>query len=136
MQKRGQNWSIEVIIALSIFIVIIISMFLLFNTESGGTIQDLQQSGNFLLNTLIIQESAEDSDDGVFRNNVLDVDRLEALSEYDLEQLKEEFGIDEDFCIIIESANGSILAINDSVGIGSSNILIEGTVACNATIIP
>lgn len=123
MGRKGQNWSLEVIVALSLFLIVFSGLFLLFGSGTDSGIAQLQSRAERFLSSIITSQSDET---GLGRRNVVDSDRLLELSTKDFDVLQEELGIYEDFCIIIETADGRIKTIGGKRGIGSERIEIDG----------
>ncbi|HLP79072.1 MAG TPA: hypothetical protein VK158_00395 [Acidobacteriota bacterium] len=131
--SKGQHWSTEMLIAIAVFILVFIIIIATMTIKEKPQAKEVVQTSELFINKFYGQ-----SDDArtiaFIENNVVNKDKLERLKEMDYESLKAELGLEDDFCIIVVSSNGTLLPIDGAYGIGSSSILIDGQYACNDTV--
>jgi len=127
IMKKGQNWSIDAIVAVGIFVIAL--MFFLWNSgifNQNQKVQDIGKEGDSALAK--IDADKTNSPATFVTENSIDEKKLQAVSSLDYETLKSELGLKSDFCIHIEDENGNILNVSGSqVGIGSPRAVIGGT---------
>ena len=124
--ERAQIWSIDVLLAVVIFISIMIIFYVTITANDKPSIKDLQSEANFLSTEL-----EKNPTYSFISNDVVDNKRLgtfvdAASSQYDL--VKQELGVKGDFCIYFEDENGNLILLQDNrTGVGSGNINISDT---------
>jgi len=130
--KKAQTWSLDVIIAIFIFIVVIIGFFYIIDMSSKpNEAEKLKDEGEAVPDILISSETGENQS-AVLEKKV-DEGKIDELVEKSqtpegYEELKKELGIEGDFYIHFEDDEGNIIYINesdDTVGIGSDEVTIE-----------
>jgi len=130
--KKAQTWSLDVIIAIFIFIVVIIGFFYIIDMSSKpNEAEKLKDEGETVPDILISSETGENQS-AVLEKKV-DEGKIDELVEKSqtpegYEELKKELGIEGDFYIHFEDDEGNIIYINesdDTVGIGSDEVTIE-----------
>ncbi len=118
---KGQIISIDLILSLIVFISIIVGFFYL--------ITIFAQSGD----TGKIQRESEDLPRGLQSNissfsfikgNRIDVERLLDFSGKSYKELRDELGVENDFCIYFVDDSGYIIPINNKPGIGSDKVYL------------
>lgn len=139
MKKRGQAWSIELIASLSVFIVIIIAVFVSLGSNSENPVQELQTKSQQFIGRFYSTESSEQQAYSFIDDNTIDTTKLGQLSTLDYATLKAQLGLSDDFCIILVDTDNNIIPIQGDnnrtyYGIGSNNIKVASNVACNATV--
>jgi hypothetical protein len=122
--RRAQNWSIEVIIALSIFIVIFVLasafMFYLPSDRASEFKSDTRQ----ILTTL-------ENDVELLEDNIIDEDELNKLSAMSCDELRDLLQITGQVCIHFESLDGSAIRLDDGgFVIGCGDISIVDGILC------
>ena len=124
---KSQSWSLDFIIAILIFVGSFAIFYSLLTTGTTDKSKELQKEG------LIITKLTETDNSKlqIASNGVIDVTKVEALTNKDYATLKSELGIKNDFCVYFEDENGNIVQIktatsNTVSGIGSSNIKVGG----------
>jgi hypothetical protein len=116
MFKRGQNWSLEIMIALSVFIVIFVltSVFMFYLPA--------QRANEFGSDTQQILGSLE-TDVGLYQGNVVDSDVARELDDVSCDELRDLLKISGEVCVHFEALDGSIIPLeNGKLGFGCSGI--------------
>jgi len=124
--KKAQTWSIDVMIAVGIFIVVVILFFYIINQSKTTKTEDLTTEGETIPDILISSEPKENLSAVV--ENIVDQGKLDELAGKSYEDLKKELGIKGDFYIHFEDEEGNIIYINkeeEIIGIGSGEVKIE-----------
>ena len=130
MKKRGigQSWSLDVILAFVIFMLIVGIFYTLLTDNKKTKIQNIQLEASTLSGALD-KSSGIDSNLAVIENGVVDSEKLRSLYTNDYSALKNKFGIMGDFCIYIVDQYGNLVAINTSTGLkngfGNGNLTIN-----------
>ncbi len=127
-QKRGQNWSIDIMIAVALFAFILSLFFLKLSSMQRGELRLLVDTAE------VINAKMETSEDGggweLIQGGEIDWEDFRGLSGWDYEYLKNELGIEGEFCIYIEDEEGNIITINGTtLGVGSDNLTV-GNFSC------
>lgn len=124
INPKAQSWSIDIIIAVVLFIGAFFAFFAFLNQNSNSKAGDLQQDAS----TIIKQVGAEKSPLNIIENNALNITKMNQLKNISYEELKQMLRVQGDFCIYIEDEQGHIVLVNNSYkGIGSPDINISGT---------
>ena len=124
--KKAQTWSIDVMIAVGIFIVVVILFFYIINQSKTTKTEELTIEGETIPDILISSKSGENISAVV--ENIVDQGKLDELAGKSYEDLKKELGIKGDFYIHFEDEEGNIIYINkeeEIIGIGSGEVKIE-----------
>jgi hypothetical protein len=122
--RRAQNWSIEVIIALGIFIVIFVlaSAFMYYLPSDRAS--EFKSDTRQILTTL-------ENDVQLVEDNVIDEDELNELAAMSCDELRDLLQITGEVCIHFESLDGSAIQLdNGGFVIGCGNISIVDGVLC------
>jgi len=139
MQKRGQSWSIELIISLSVFVVIILGVFVSLSAKPTDPVQDLQQQSQQFIGRFYSTDSSQQQTFSFIDNNNINDQKLSQLQSTKYSDLKSQLGLSDDFCIILVDSNNNIIPIQGAngqsyYGIGSSSIQLGNGIPCNATV--
>lgn len=130
--KKAQTWSLDVMVATGMFVIVIISFFYIISlTSATSKTDELLREGEDIQDILISSKQEESLNIVVGR--IIDENKLNDLAEEDYENLKKQLGVRGDFCIHFEDDEGNIIYINESTkraGIGSSRVYIGG-MACS-----
>ena len=130
--KKAQTWSLDVIIAIFIFIVVVIGFFYIIDMSSKpNEVEKLKDEGETVPDILISSETGENQSTVLEKR--VDEGKIDELVEKSqtkegYENLKKELGIEGEFYIHFEDDEGNIIYINESdetVGIGSHEVTIE-----------
>lgn len=129
--RKGQGFSMDImiVVAVLLFGVIFLVASKLGDTEdSGAKFDDLQQSASEHSRIIVDELKANNIIDK--QNNVV----VESLLQMDVQQLKEELNIKNDFCIVFEK-DGKLVRIdpdNNVNGVGSGKIVVNN-VPCKSS---
>ena len=98
MEKRGmgQSWSLDIILAFVIFMLIVGIFYTLLSNNKKTTIQDVQLEASTLSGALD-SSSGINSTLSIIREGLVDKDKLQSLYTADYNNLKTKFGIKGDF---------------------------------------
>ncbi len=130
--KRGQNFSIDAIIAVALFLVAAILLF-----YTAGPVATDKQSSELKKESKSIAStlSSEQNLTVVFiKGAKIDGERFAAAANLSYETLKSLLGVNSEFCIYLEDEKGNVVPMEGRVGIGSPLANISGR-GCNATAI-
>jgi len=124
LMKRAQTWSLDVMVAVGIFIVVVITFFYIINQSKTTKTEELTTEGETIPDILISSETGENLST-VVENIVLE-EKLDELANKNYDDLKKELGIKGDFYIHFEDEHGNIIYIDDEgkVGMGSDEVEI------------
>ena len=121
--KKSQSWSIEFIIAISIFITAFILLYSLIGLGSNPKGDQLQKDSFFISR----QTSEEKLSLSIVEKDTVNDTKLDYLIEKEYLPLKTELGIQNDFCIFFEDEKGNVVTIREGiVGVGSPEIKVGG----------
>lgn len=128
--ERGQVWSVDVLLAVVIFVSVILIFYVTMSRQKPD-IKELQAESSSL--KLELEKNHELS---FILNDQVDELKFQAFIDNATDNytaLKQKLGVKGDFCIFYEDAEGYIIPINDStnnkllVGVGNGNVSIAGT---------
>lgn len=120
---KSQSWSIEFIIAISLFIAAFILIYSLMGFGSNPKGDQLQKDAFFISK----QTSEEKLSLSIVEKDTINDTKLESLIEKEYPALKTELGIQNDFCIFFEDEKGNVVTIREGVvGVGSPEIKVGG----------
>ena len=123
---RGQIWSIDVLLAVVIFVSIMIIFYVTITANSRPSIKDLQSEATFLKTELENNPTYSFMKQDEVNNTKLD--QFVDVASIDYESVKEELGVRGDFCIYLEDENGNLVLLKDNrTGIGSGAVNITDT---------
>ncbi|MAG39186.1 hypothetical protein CMO90_03805 [Candidatus Woesearchaeota archaeon] len=122
MNKKGQVWSIDLIVGLLIFVLVIVIFYSLLGENKESKIVSYTKSADITTERLF-DEGLVDENTGEFNETI-----FSELSEMNYDELKESLGISGDFCLFIETTDDppKLLMINNLTGLGSSDFTISG----------
>lgn len=138
MEKRGQgqSWSLDIILAFVIFMLIVGIFYTLLNNNKKTEISDVQLEASTLSGNLD-GSSGINSSLKIIENGVVDDQKLKELYDANYLGLKNQFGLRGDFCIYMVDQYGNLVAINTSSGLkngfGGSDLIINGR-PCGSTL--
>ncbi len=133
--KKAQLWSLDSIIATIVFISAITAFILVLSSNySFYGIEEIKYESEVVPQKLLTSENTEIS---ILTDNLVDLEKLKTLQEYEYEELKSLLGVQGDFCIFFENSDGEVVnlsqmtgAVGNSMGLGSNKINISDGVAC------
>ncbi len=125
--KKAQSWSMEFIIATSIFLILVIVIYTMVSATKDKSVSNLQQEAELILR----QTEVPSSPVYFISEGKVSTTELKRVIAADKETLKKNLGIKDDFCIFFEDAQGKVIYVADAQnnevrGVGSPEILIGG----------
>ncbi len=131
--KKGQNWSLDLIIGIVIFVLILSIFYLLISKGSHSDVDAMKGNAGRIMNYF----DAEKSETGyaILNGNTVNVTALEELyNSGNYDQIRSELGITGEFCIVLEDSNSRIIVMDttsptdDAViyGFGGEELNISG----------
>ncbi len=128
----GQTWSLDLILAAGIFILVLIAFYAIFSNDKGVSSRELEGSADEIM--IKLDANSGNPQSAIVFDGKINEEKLVELSQEDYQELKRIMGVSKDFCIYIEDENGRIVPINGTfVGVGGDSITIDNT-PCNSTI--
>lgn len=128
--KFGQSWSVDLIIGVIIFMLIVAVFYALITAKTKPEFEELQEDARSVVAKV---ETAPDDSFGLIKAGQIDPARLQELCDMPYDQLKAELGIENDICIYLEDQNGNIIpcGTGNKTGIGNGvDLHISQTYAC------
>jgi len=120
--KTSQVWSMDIMIAIVIFMGAIFVFYSILNNKYSGKTDELKNDASIVLENL----AAKDSDMSVIDGVQINATRLEELLGKDYLDIKKKARVKNEFCIFFEDDNGNIIYISQNqAGIGSEKIKIS-----------
>jgi len=122
--ERGQVWSVDVLLAVVIFISVIIIFYVTMTARQKPGLKDLEAESASLKTEL-----EKNSEFGFIVKDKIDDTKFQAFignATLNYTGLKQKLGVEGDFCIFYEDSDGSIILIGNQIGIGSPDICIAG----------
>ena len=121
--RKSQAWSVDVILAVVIFMGSFFIYYALANSSPDSEVAGLKADAN----SVIKQVSNEGNTLSVVSQQEINITKIGELKNLNYDDLKSQLRVDGDFCIYIEDEKGNLVMINESYrGIGSPNINISG----------
>jgi len=129
VNKKAQSWSIDLVLGLVIFVLILSVFYMLLSKDDSANVIVMKSSGNKVMN-MVDSKSSNTLNSFVDGNNV-NMSKLEEFYKTEnYEAIRKELGLKGDFCIILEDKNGNVISIMNSTkriyGFGSEDINISG----------
>lgn len=133
--RRGQAWSVDLVVGVLIFLLVIGLFYSLLSRNVNDDTTQLKVESETIANKL-----SDDTENSLIKNGEVDSEKLKelktkTLSPGDIEDLKAELGISNDFCVFFEDNEGNIVPIVVDDGsddqevyysIGSKDINVSG----------
>ncbi|MGE0792853.1 MAG: hypothetical protein AB7V77_01580 [Candidatus Woesearchaeota archaeon] len=136
LNKRGQTWSFDLIVAVVLFAVVI-GLFYGFMTKdkTNPSENKLQQETEVLVYSFDCNN--KDTEEICFlEDGVINEDKLITIYEKDYDELKSQLKIDGEFCVYIRDLKGNLIPINNLTGFGSSDLTLTASgLKCSEMII-
>jgi hypothetical protein len=133
---QGQSWSLDIILALIVFVLIIGIFYALLGQSKKDKTEDLTLESRTIVNNLDSANSVN-STLTVIDKGTVDADKINKLYNASYDTIKKQFGIKGDFCIYMIDQYGNILTVNTTrgefVGFGNGNFSING-MPCGQTV--
>lgn len=129
MRRSGQVWSIEMIVAASVFIVVFVFVLVLVTFSEGDSYRELQAETVTLATTV-----ATDEQYGFVEGGSVDKEKFAELAQMNYSKLKRELGMGSDFCIFIEDSKGNLVPViwngENITAIGNGSGILVGGKPC------
>jgi len=139
MRKRGhgQSWSLDIILAFVIFMLIVGIFYTLLTKDKTTNIENIQLEATTLSGALD-SSTGVDSSLSIIKDGLVDRDKLATLFNEDYQNLKNQFGISGDFCVYMIDQYGNLIAVQTPGGelrngFGNGNLTIND-VPCGAIV--
>lgn len=123
-KKQGQAWSIDMIIAVVIFVLIISILYSVLNRQAETDLVDLQVEANTLAAKLKDPNSPVCN---VISGTTLDEAKLRECFTNNPDYIREQLGLKSNFCIYVEDSEGRIIYIDNRAGVGDNDLIIGPT---------
>lgn len=121
---RAQVWSLDILIAAVIFVLVFVIVIFVTNERTD----DSSDRANIESHIVSTRLTDEDNPLGIIDedSNAINETRLQQLKEVEYRELKDQFGIVDDFCIVITDEEGNLILIgnnsDEQVGIGKEDL--------------
>ncbi len=120
--RKSQAWSMDVMLAVVIFIGAIFVVYSILSGNRGDTAKTLQEDAALVLGNL----ASKDSEISIVNGGEINDARLQELLNKEYPKLKQLIRSGSDFCIFLEDNEGNLIYISSKPGIGSDKIKISG----------
>ncbi|MFH1915649.1 MAG: hypothetical protein ABIJ21_00140 [Nanoarchaeota archaeon] len=128
MQKRGgkpgQAWSLDLIIAVVIFVVVMTLFYTLLVREPKADITLLKREGKYISDRLPVGSGGGNC--SFIDGRYVDIDQIQKCYLSDADQFKQENNIKSRFCIYMTDQNGRVITIDNRTGFGFNDLNISG----------
>ncbi len=123
MQNKAQSWSVDFIIAVTIFISVLIVFYSFSVLNAKEKPKELQLEASLVAKEARLHKSPI----AIIDKETVNETKLGKALDKDYETIKKELGLKNDFCIHFEDEDGKVVEIKQGVtGIGSPNIKVGG----------
>jgi hypothetical protein len=133
---QGQSWSLDIIIAFVVFVLIIGIFYALLGNNKKDKTNDLALESNAILSNLDAQ-NGQNTELTIIDKGNIDSAKVEELYSSDYSALKRQFGIRGEFCIYMVDQYGNLVTVDKSGsqvnGFGNGNYSINGQ-PCGSTV--
>ena len=116
--KKSQIWSMDAVIAISIFTVVFVGMMMILWVAYAPSKSSVLVRDNALLSSMLVSSRANLS---FVASDRLSEDGVSGLQRLDYRNARALFGISSDFCIHFEDSDGGLIAIGNVTAIGSAD---------------
>lgn len=130
--RGGQTWSIDVVIGVLVFLLVLGVFYALLMNNAQTDTTELK-----IASETIAEKLTSDTETGIVSGEAIDQEKLRAFAMEEYARLKQELGVNTEFCVFFEDENGNVVNItfNDTstfpdgemvtaVGIGSDSISV------------
>ncbi len=131
-RKRGQTWSIDLVLGVVIFTLVVTVFYTLITKEAQPGTDTLQRDAEMISNKLDAGTGTA-TQYAIIKDRTIDSTKVNNLKDADYQTLKDYLGVDEDFCIYVEDENGNVVPLGDKIGVGSPDIYV-GDLPCGSTV--
>jgi len=125
---QGQSWSLDIILAFVVFVLVIGIVYSLIGTNKKDKTQDLTLESNTVLSNLDTANNQISNLTIITKGNV-DKNSLEQLYSSDYRSMKRQLGIKGEFCVYIIDQYGNLVTVNTSDGevgsFGNGNLSVN-----------
>lgn len=123
LRRKSQAWSVDVILAVVIFMGAFFLYYAIANSSSSSDVTALKADAS----SVIKQVSNEGDPLSIVSKQEINITKVSELKDMNYDELKSQFRVEGNFCIYIEDEQGNLVMINNSYrGVGSPNINISG----------
>jgi hypothetical protein len=128
--KKGQNWSMDLILGIVVFLLILAVFYILISKKSTVDINGLKSTGNKVLNAL--DSTKSDASYTFIDGNKINITKFENLyTSGDYELIRQDLGLTGNFCIVLEDENGRVVVVSSGAGgniygFGNESLNISG----------
>ena len=130
--STGQTWSIDLIIAVVIFVLIITIFYALLSRPDSSTEEALSDEAKYI-STRVLKETGSQNPCAFLDRSKIDRTKLqECFQHQNIDVFREQNAVEQGFCIYIEDQNGRIISVNNMTGFGDSDLNVSG-VPCGQT---
>jgi hypothetical protein len=113
---QGQSWSLDIILAFVVFVLIIGIFYALVNNNKKDTTQDLTLESNTIVSSLDSANGQTSNNLTIIDSGVVDDAKLSELYGSDYNAIKRQLGVKGEFCIYLIDQNGMLVAVENSAG--------------------
>ncbi len=122
--RRGQVWSIDLVIAVLIFLLAIGVFYFLNSSRASNDQSTLRIDSQVVADKLTGTDALSVVDQGAVQEQ-----KLLNLSAMDYDALKDQLGVRNDFCIVLVDKDGNLILLGNGtesrVGVGQPNLTIN-----------
>ena len=119
---RSQAWSLDIMLAIVIFIGTIFMFYIILNPTQAGNVGELRDEAAIVLKDI----QSDDPDLGIIDGAIVNETKLQELLGKDYATIKSKLRIKNDFCIYFEDKSGNIVYIDAThTGVGSDTITVS-----------
>jgi len=112
--KNAQTWSIDIIIGMVLFLLLLVVIYTLVTTSPTG-VTELKRNADIITTKLDTEKNTNEAIPKIIQGNTLSQAELERLMQTDYEELKSALGITGNFCIVITYMHGGIHNITENI---------------------
>lgn len=124
LKKRGQTVSLDIIIAVTLFLVVLL-VFFSYVTQTDALKLPVASRESLRVTELLKSEQFQYS---IVEGGEVDLAKLLLMKNLTDQELRVAFGVTQDFCIYLEDENGHLYRLDSStLGIGMSGIRVNNT---------
>jgi hypothetical protein len=113
---KGQAWSIDIVIGVVLFLILLAVVYTLVATSTTGNIE-LRRNAD-IIHTTLDKTRTNNPGTAFISGNVIDPDELEVFMAKQYDEIKNSLGITGDFCIVITYVNEGIYNTTDKMTFG------------------
>lgn len=132
MGGRGQNWSLDLIIGIVIFLLAVGVIYSILASKNREDTTPLRTDSEIIATKLTTPETSTSANILIATDNQLDIEKLKGLTTADYAKLKQDLGVQNDFCIYLQDEEGNVIYIEGSdgnytgIGPGSPDLNLSG----------